>query len=64
MGGIYRDLTAKLQEAGCYFLREGKGSHEIWFSPRTNRTFTVPANILSRILANEILKQAGLPKEF
>lgn len=64
MGGIYRDLAARLKEAGCYFLREGKGSHEIWFSPRTNRTFTVPANIVSRILANEILKQAGLPREF
>lgn len=64
MGGIYRDLAARLKEAGCYFLRDGKGSHEIWCSPRTNRTFTVPANIVSRVLANEILKQAGLPKEF
>jgi predicted RNA binding protein YcfA (HicA-like mRNA interferase family) len=64
MGGIYRDLATRLKNAGCYFLREGKGSHEIWFSPRTNRTFTVPANIVSRILANEILKQAGLPREF
>ncbi|MFH1087943.1 MAG: type II toxin-antitoxin system HicA family toxin [Chloroflexota bacterium] len=64
MGGIYRELTAKLKESGCWFVREGKGSHEIWFSPRTNRTFTVPANLVSRVLANEILKQAGLPKEF
>jgi predicted RNA binding protein YcfA (HicA-like mRNA interferase family) len=54
----------RLQKAGCYFVREGKGSHEIWYSPLTNRTFTVPANIVSRHLANTILKQAGLPKAF
>ncbi|MBI4798478.1 MAG: type II toxin-antitoxin system HicA family toxin [Desulfarculus sp.] len=64
MGGIYRELTSLLKEGGSYLLREGRGSHEIWFSPRANRAFTVPANISSRHLANEILKQAGLPKGF
>jgi predicted RNA binding protein YcfA (HicA-like mRNA interferase family) len=64
MGGLYRDLATRLKDAGCYFLREGKGSHEIWFSPLNGRTFTIPANIVSRHLANEVLKQAGLPKEF
>lgn len=64
MSGVYRELTAILKDAGCYFQREGKGNHEIWFSPKSKRTFTVPSNITSKILANEILKQAGLPKEF
>jgi predicted RNA binding protein YcfA (HicA-like mRNA interferase family) len=64
MSSLYRDLVERLQKAGCYFVREGKGSHEIWYSPLTNRTFTVPANIVSRHLANTILKQAGLPKAF
>ena len=45
-------------------LRQGKGSHEIWTSPLSGRTFTVPANVTSQRLANEILKQAGLPKAF
>ena len=44
--------------------RQGKGSHEIWYSPLTKRTFSVPANLKSQRLANEILKQAGLPKAF
>jgi len=30
---VYRRLTALLREAGCRFERQGKGSHEIWFSP-------------------------------
>mgnify|MGYP000959739459 CR=1 FL=1 len=61
---LYQALARLLRDAGCSFLREGKGSHEIWRSPLSNRTFTVPANITSKILANEILKQAGLPKAF
>nr|WP_309776577.1 type II toxin-antitoxin system HicA family toxin [Klebsiella variicola] len=53
-----------LSAAGCYFERQGKGSHEIWFSPISNRNFSVPYTIVSRHTANGILKQAGLPKNF
>jgi predicted RNA binding protein YcfA (HicA-like mRNA interferase family) len=64
MSELYNRLGRLLRDAGCRFLREGKGSHDIWLSPVTGRTFTVPANLASRHLANEILKQAGLPKAF
>jgi len=64
MPALYRALAEILREAGCRFERQGKGSHEIWYSPITSRTFTVPANIDGRPLANAILKQAGLPKAF
>ncbi len=57
---LYRRLTAILKEAGCYFLRQGKGSHEIWFSPISGRPFAVPFNIKPVSLANAILKEAGL----
>ncbi|TAN55871.1 MAG: type II toxin-antitoxin system HicA family toxin [Rhodospirillales bacterium] len=50
--------------AGCLFVRQGKGSHEIWHSPINGRNFAVPIGIPSRHTANEILKQAGLPKAF
>ena len=63
MAALYRELAAKLRAAGCRMVRQGKGSHEIWRSPVSGRTFSVPANITSKRLANEILKQAGLPKE-
>ncbi|EIY5154322.1 MULTISPECIES: type II toxin-antitoxin system HicA family toxin [Enterobacteriaceae] len=62
--GLYPKLTELLSAAGCYFERQGKGSHEIWFSPISNRNFSVPYTIVSRHTANGILKQAGLPKNF
>lgn len=64
MAKLYRELIALLRDAGCEFVRRGKGSHEIWFSPLTNRSFSVPANLDNKPLANAILKQAGLPKAF
>jgi hypothetical protein len=61
---LKRQLVAILKEAGCYFLRQGKGDHEIWFSPVSNRKFTLDAGITSNVTANIVLKQAGLPKHF
>jgi HicA toxin of bacterial toxin-antitoxin, len=52
-----------LQENGCAFVRQGKGDHEIWHSPISNKRFMVDNHIKSR-LANYTLKQAGLPKAF
>jgi hypothetical protein len=59
-----RLLRELLLAAGCRFVRQGKGSHEIWFSPSTQRNFPVPIGIPSRHTANAILRQAGLPKAF
>ncbi len=53
-----------LSAAQCRFVRAGKGSHEIWHSPVTQRGFAVPVGIPSRHTANAILRQAGLPKAF
>jgi predicted RNA binding protein YcfA (HicA-like mRNA interferase family) len=61
---VYRRLSALLRGAGCYLVRQGKGSHEIWFSPITERTFSVPRNLKKTGTANGILQQAGLPKAF
>jgi hypothetical protein len=61
---VYRRLTTLLRGAGCRFERQGKGSHEVWSSPITRRMFAIPRNIRNPVLANEILKQAGLPKAF
>ncbi|MDR1607093.1 MAG: type II toxin-antitoxin system HicA family toxin [Deltaproteobacteria bacterium] len=57
---LYRWLTAILKDGGCYFPRQGKGSHEICFSPITNRAFSIPSNIKPLPLAKAILKSAGL----
>ncbi len=64
MADLYRDLVRILQANGCYIVRQGKGSHEIWYSPVSNRNVTVPRATQSRHTANEVLKQAGLEKAF
>jgi hypothetical protein len=53
-----------LRNAGCRFVRQGRGDHEIWYSPITRRHFIVDGRIKSRHWANFTLKQAGLPKAF
>ena len=60
--------TPKLKEIllahGCTFDRPGRGDHEFWYSPITDRRFPVDHKILSRHTANAVLKQAGIPKQF
>lgn len=58
------ELKRLLQDAGCHFVRQGKGDHELWHSPITNRRFPVDNAIKSRHTANAVLRQAGLPKVF
>jgi hypothetical protein len=62
--GYGRAVRKILIEAGCRFLRQGRGDHEIWTSPHADKPFTVPVNIASRHTPNKVLKDAGLPKAF
>lgn len=64
MASLLRELKKKLNEAGCYPVRSGKGDHEVWFSPINNKHFVVDNGLDYRHLANVVLKQAGLPKHF
>ena len=64
MANYTRDLKKRLRAAGCVFERPGKGDHEIWYSPLTDRRFPVDSAIKSRHTANAVLKQAGLDKAF
>ncbi len=57
-------LRALPTQAGCRFDGPGKGDHEIWYSPLTERRFPVDRKIKSRHTANGVPKQAGLPKAF
>jgi hypothetical protein len=62
--GFYPQLRAVLLAHGCTMLRQGKGSHEVWFSPITHRQFPLAVTVASRHMANAILKQAGIDKRF
>ena len=65
MADYTRQLKKYLKENGCTFHRQGKGSHEIWYSPVSDTYFPIPTKHLrSRATANEICKQAGLSKNF
>lgn len=36
----YSELKRLLRKNGCYKIREGS-NHEVWFSPKTRKTFSV-----------------------
>ena len=57
-------VREELKKNGCYFVRHGKGDHDIWYSPITNKNVTVDGKIKSRFTANEIMKQSGIKKQF
>ncbi len=61
---LYPEVARLLRDAGCYVVRQGKGDHEIWHSPVSNRHFTVPRKLIKTHTANGALKDAGLPKKF
>lgn len=57
----YADLTRKLGERGCSFIRQAKGSHE-WWKGATGNGFSVPrhpGDLKKGTLAG-IIKRAGL----
>lgn len=53
-----------LSQNGCTFQWRGKGDHDIWYSPITDRHITVDTKIKSRHTANAILKQSGIDYKF
>ena len=63
MADFEKKVRDILDEHGCTFVRHGKGDHDIWYSPITNRPVTVDSKIKSRHTANGILKEAGIKKK-
>jgi len=59
-----KEVRKRLTAAGCWFVRHGRGDHDVWRSPLVDKPFTVPVKIKVRHTANKILKDAGLPKAF
>lgn len=57
-------VRAELTAHGCTFVRHGKGNHDIWYSPISERHFTVDGKIKSRHTANAIMKQSGIDRRF
>ena len=64
MAEYEKKVRILLSDHGCFFVRHGKGDHDIWYSPITKNHVTVDGKIKSRFTANEILKQAGIDYHF
>ena len=60
MGNYTRQVKDILSANGCYFVRYGKGDHEVWHSPITNKRVVVDGTITKRTSANKTLKGAGI----
>ena len=60
MGTDYYDkLIAYLKDKGCYLVRQGKGSHEIWFSPLQTDIFLLLIQFTAEaLLTGDANKQA------
>jgi hypothetical protein len=58
--GYAREVRRLLAQYGCTFVRQGKGDHEIWFSPVTNRNIVIDVGGDNKLTANRTLKDAGI----
>ena len=64
-GFAYRDIVKRLKQLGFEFHRQAAGSHEIWFSPNSNRYTTIPNHTgdMPEGTLRAILKQANITAE-
>ena len=62
MNGYYHQVITQLKQHGYYFLRQGRGSHEIWSNGSRNQT--ISKNMPAREMANIIMKQANIEHRF
>jgi mRNA interferase HicA len=54
-----RELDALLRRNGCRLIREG-AKHEMWWSPITQKSFTVPRKLKAEGTLRGILRDAGI----
>ena len=64
MAEYEKKVRDELKRNGRWFVRHGKGDHDIWYSPITGIHVTVDGKIKSRHTANEIMKQSGIKTRF
>jgi len=61
-GFKYKKVVRKLKKLGLLFEREGKGSHEIWYNPKTDCFTVVPrhSKSLPEGTLRAVLKEAKI----
>ena len=63
MADYSRKIKKILSAHGCYFIRHGKGDHDVWYSPISKRNVIVDGCIVKKTSANEVLKDAGIKQK-
>jgi len=58
--GYGKDLVKLFRKNGCRFVRNGKGDHQVWYSPLTNRNITLDYGTNNKYTANGTLREAGI----
>ena len=57
----YAGLVKRIaSQNGCKYLRNAKGSHEMWINPSNSKVTAIPHKIKSKDMANAIFKQLGI----
>ncbi|MCL1988765.1 MAG: type II toxin-antitoxin system HicA family toxin [Firmicutes bacterium] len=60
MADFTKQVKSILSQNGCYFVRYGKGDHEVWHSPILGKNFAIDGKIRKKTSANAYLKIAGV----
>jgi predicted RNA binding protein YcfA (HicA-like mRNA interferase family) len=61
----YAELARKLRRLGLEVYRQGKGGHEFWWWPETNKRTSIPRHPRREIATgtlSKILKDLGLTR--
>jgi predicted RNA binding protein YcfA (HicA-like mRNA interferase family) len=56
----HADLERHLRKQGCTFVRQGKGSHEIWTNANGDQTAVLHHSEIDKALARRICRQLGI----
>ena len=64
MAEYEKKVREQLAKNNCFFVRHGKGDHDIWYSPLSGKHIAVDSKIKSRHTANAIMKQSGIKFRF
>lgn len=64
MAEYEKKVRKVLKDHNCFFVRHGKGDHDIWKNPANGYSAAVDTVIKSRHTANSIMKELGIDYHF
>lgn len=62
----YRELAKRLKKLGCIEDRQGKGSHQLWYNPATQKVAPIPDwghKDLSPGTVRAIIRELGISRK-